>query len=104
MVLCTPLFQRRVTSGTKSPKPHTESLMLSERRNGTDPSGVVKLPESVPASVVLTRPYAESMPTVTRPPQAGVWKVYIGRTKPRSPLAFTLAFRLADRPSGTRPI
>ena len=30
--------------------------MLSERRNGTVPNGVVNAPESVPASEVLVRP------------------------------------------------
>ena len=58
-----------------SPKPQTASLMLSERANGIVPSGVVKVPASVPASDVLTRPYIPCTPTLAWPPRTGVANV-----------------------------
>jgi hypothetical protein len=61
--------------GKTSPKPQTESLMLSERANGSVPNGVANVPESVPASDVLTRAYDPSTPTVAWPPKTGVAKV-----------------------------
>jgi len=50
------LFQRSVAIGKTSPKPVTESLMLSKRENGNVPSGVANAPETVPVSEVLVRP------------------------------------------------
>jgi hypothetical protein len=51
-----PLFQRIVAIGHTSPKPLTESLMLSKRENGKVPSGVANAPVTVPVNEVLSRP------------------------------------------------
>jgi hypothetical protein len=69
------LFHRIVTSGNTSPKPVTESLMLSKRENGNVPSGVASAAETVPAKEVLSRPYSPTAPTVSCPPKTGVAKV-----------------------------
>ena len=42
-----------VAIGQTSPKPLTESLMLSERENGNVPNGVANAPVTVPAKEVL---------------------------------------------------
>ena len=55
--------QRSENIGIRSVKPHTVSLMLSERRNGTLPNGVARTPDSVPANEALDVPYAPSTPT-----------------------------------------
>jgi hypothetical protein len=69
-------FQRSVAIGITSPKPHTESLMLSKRENGKLPNGgTLSAPASVPASEVLTTPYDPRTPTVAWPPKTGVAKV-----------------------------
>ena len=78
--------------------------MLSERENGIVPNGVAKVPDSVPASDVLTRPYNPSRPTVAWPPKTGVAKVYRGEALPRSALASRFALRFALRLTGILPI
>src|SRR6266545_6032483 len=90
--------------GKTSPKPQTASLMLSERANGSVPNGVANVPESVPASDVLTRPYATTAPTLAWPPRTGVANVYMGSAQPRSGGARRVAVRLALRLMGMRPI
>src|SRR5262249_48229000 len=97
-------FQRSDTMGKTSPKPKTESLMLSERANGIVPSGVVKVPASVPASDVLTRAYDTIAPTLAWPLKTGVAKVYIGSAQPRSDGAWRVALKFALRLMGMRPI